>query len=56
MRYGQGAKKNTGQWYPFFSLERAVKDAEAIHQDRSSICNMCVGEYRQRTRTKPEQL
>jgi IS1 family transposase len=49
---GRGAKKTSGKWYPFFSLEQAVKGAEAIHQDRSTICNMCIGEYRQRTKTK----
>lgn len=43
-----GAKPGTAKWVPFYSLEAALRDAEATAPGRSSICSMCLGEYRKR--------
>jgi len=49
-RDGMG-KKGTGgtpagEWLPFYRLEDATAAAEALEPDSTSICSMCLGEYR----------
>ncbi|WP_343698415.1 hypothetical protein [Caulobacter sp.] len=42
---GTGGTK-AGEWLPFYRLEDATAKAEELEPDGSSICSMCLGEYR----------
>jgi len=46
---GEGQKrvgKKAGQWFGYHSYDEAVTAAAAFEPDRHSICNVCLGSYR----------